>query len=222
MMFVRAALIDVSLTIQLGHADGSYCSNPVPPRQGFCVVDTNGHHTVAIRFCRCNRTAESGSPMQQLLRRDLYSATHLEPHTAFTFRLMEHYHIQSLQGKISMYDYYESLERMADNTGTHRVPARYKEFMRVATQWRHLKMLKRAGRGHDPTGVNGTRDGELAIRCPACPRPDVNLPENWQAKEKEFQYVLIYIIIRQQRQLICQVSICPRPRHGCMLPPQAA
>ena len=48
MMFVRAALIDVGLTIQLGHADGSYCSNPVPPRQGFCVVDTNGHHTVAI------------------------------------------------------------------------------------------------------------------------------------------------------------------------------
>ena len=165
------------------------------PRQGFCVVDTNGHHTVTIRFCGCDRAAESGSPVQQLLRRDLYPATHLEPHTAFTFRMMEHYHIQSLQGKISMYDYYESLERMTDNTGTHRVPARYKEFMQVATQWRHLKMLKRAGRGHDPTGVNGTRDGELAVCCPACPRPDVNLPKDWRNASKEFRYVLIYIVV---------------------------
>ena len=109
--------------------------------------------------------------------------------------MMEHYHIQSLQGKISMYDYYESLERMADNTGTYRVPARYKEFMRVATQWRHLKMLKRAGRGHDPTGVNGTRDGELAVRCPTCPRPDVNLPNDWQNAPKEFKYLPLWVVI---------------------------
>ena len=159
------------------------------PRQGFCIIDTNGHHTAAIQFCGCDRAAESGSPVQQLLRRDLYPATHIEPHTAFMFRMMEHYHIQSLQGKISMYDYYESLERLTDNTGTYRVPARYKEFMRAATQWRHLKMLKRAGRGHDPTGVDGTRDGELALRCPACPRPDVNLPKDWQNGPKEFKYV---------------------------------
>ena len=113
--------------------------------------------------------------------------------------MMEHYHTQSLQGKISMYDYYESLERMTDNTGTYRVPARYKEFMRFATQWRHLKMLKRAGRGHDPTGVNSTRDGELAIRCPACPRPDVNLPEDWRNEKKEFQYVPICAVMWQRR-----------------------
>ena len=187
--------MEVGVSIQLGHADGSPCSNPVYPRQGFCVIDTNGHHSVAIRFCGCNRAAQSGSPVQQLLRHDLYPATHTDPHTAFTFRIMEHYHIQSLQGKVSMYDYYQSLERLTDNTGTYRVPNRYKEFMRVATQWRHLKMLKRAGRAHDPTGVNGTKDGELAIRCPACPRPMVNLPENWQNVPDTLKYVLLCNII---------------------------
>ena len=78
-----------------------------------------------------------------------------------------------------MFDYYESLDRLTDNTGTQKLKSRYKEFMRVVTQWRHLKTLKRSGRCHDPTGVAGTKSGELAILCPACPRPEVNLPKNW-------------------------------------------
>ena len=41
-------------------------------------------------------------------------------------------------------------------------------------------MLKRAGRGHDPGGVDSTGMGELAVECPACPHPQKNLPNNWQ------------------------------------------
>lgn len=51
-------------------------------------------------------------------------------------------------------------------------------------QWRHLKQLKRSGRGHDATGVAGTKLGECALLCPACPHPDINLPANWM-DEKE-------------------------------------
>jgi hypothetical protein len=50
-------------------------------------------------------------------------------------------------------------------------------------------MLKRAGRGHDPTGVNGTVAGELAVPCRACPIPGVNLPEGWEDAPDEFKYV---------------------------------
>src|ERR1700722_9668240 len=50
----------------------------------------------------------------------------------------------------------------------------------MVRQWRHLKMLKRAGRGHDHTGVNGTSEGECAVICPACPQPGKNLPEGWK------------------------------------------
>lgn len=53
--------------------------------------------------------------------------------------------------------------------------------MNMIRQWRHLKMLKRAGRGHDPAGAAATADGELAVRCPACPRPGVNLPSGWES-----------------------------------------
>ena len=40
-------------------------------------------------------------------------------------------------------------------------------------------MLKRAGRGQDPTGAVSTAEGELAVECPACPHPGRNLPEGW-------------------------------------------
>ena len=49
-------------------------------------------------------------------------------------------------------------------------------------QWRHLKMLKWGGRGHDPLGVVGTKEGELAVLCPSCPQPGVNLPVVWEAQ----------------------------------------
>jgi hypothetical protein len=47
-------------------------------------------------------------------------------------------------------------------------------------EWRHLKMLKRSGRGHDPSGIAATKRGELAVLCPACPQPNKNLPVGWE------------------------------------------
>ena len=40
-------------------------------------------------------------------------------------------------------------------------------------------MLKRAGRGHDFTGVDATAEGECAVLCPACPQAGKNLPDGW-------------------------------------------
>jgi hypothetical protein len=48
-------------------------------------------------------------------------------------------------------------------------------------------MLKRGGRGHDPEGVASTKPGALALLCPACPQPGMNLPPNWQDYPEEKQ-----------------------------------
>ncbi|TFK81526.1 hypothetical protein K466DRAFT_501978 [Polyporus arcularius HHB13444] len=189
--FETSALCDAGLSIQLGHADGSACSNPIAGRKDFCAIDINGRHNLHINFCGCDHAADAGNLVQQLMRFDLYPATHVEPNTAFTFRMLEHYHIQSLQGKISMFDYYQSLERLTDNTGTRKLQDRYKAFMRVVAQWRHLKMLKRGGRAHDPSGVAGTLPGQLAIGCPACPRPGINIPDNWDTISDDLKYLYV-------------------------------
>lgn len=66
---------------------------------------------------------------------------------------------------------------------------RYRSFMIMIREYRHLKMLKRAGRGHDPLGTAATRPGECAVLCPACPQPGINLPEGWQDAPPDKQYV---------------------------------
>lgn len=52
--------------------------------------------------------------------------------------------------------------------------------MRMMREWRHIVMLKHGGRGNDAVRkVSETKAGELAVVCPACPQPGVNLPEDW-------------------------------------------
>ncbi|KAJ7030787.1 hypothetical protein C8F04DRAFT_1186443 [Mycena alexandri] len=65
-------------------------------------------------------------------------------------------------------------------------------FLRMTREWRHIEMLKRAGRGHDPTGVETTQPGECALLCPACPQPGKNLPPGWEdaPKARRFLYAL--------------------------------
>ncbi|KAJ7714692.1 hypothetical protein DFH07DRAFT_762966, partial [Mycena maculata] len=73
---------------------------------------------------------------------------------------------------------------------------RYHEFLMMTKQWRHTRMMKRGGRGHDPEGVAKTKPGECALDCPACPLPGKNLPEDWELapEEKQFLYALFLAI----------------------------
>jgi hypothetical protein len=67
--------------------------------------------------------------------------------------------------------------------------------MRMVREWRHLKMLKRAGRGYDLAGVESTGSGECAVLCPACPQPGKNLPDNWHNAPKGKQYELLHLCL---------------------------
>lgn len=46
--------------------------------------------------------------------------------------------------------------------------------------WRHLKLLKRASQFCKAGGAAATAPGELALKCPACPHPGINLPPGWK------------------------------------------
>ena len=52
--------------------------------------------------------------------------------------------------------------------------------MRMVREFRHLKLMKRHGRGNVPSGLITTGRGDLTTVCPACPIPGINLPEKWQ------------------------------------------
>jgi hypothetical protein len=64
----------------------------------------------------------------------------------------------------------------------------------MVREWRHVRLLKRMGRGHSASGVKGTRDGECAVLCPACPIPGANLPSDWKEKPMAEQYVFPFLL----------------------------
>lgn len=58
----------------------------------------------------------------------------------------------------------------------------------MVRQYRHLKLMKRAGRGNVMNGLETTGPGELALQCPACPIPGINLPEGWEDAPLAIRY----------------------------------
>lgn len=64
----------------------------------------------------------------------------------------------------------------------------YDEFLRVTRQYRHLMLCKRARRSLDPSGIEATKPGELALQCPACPHPGKNLPDGWETSAKQYVF----------------------------------
>lgn len=61
----------------------------------------------------------------------------------------------------------------------------------MTREWRYLQLLKRAGRAHAREGPKGTKEGECALLCPACPQPGKNLPHNgeWRRVVREKRYL---------------------------------
>ncbi|KAJ7846126.1 hypothetical protein B0H13DRAFT_2363209 [Mycena leptocephala] len=176
-MFQKKTLKDLGLRIQLGHwtPGNPRCAAPEPaPGDTFVIVNDTGIHDVSVDFCGCG----GGYKARQLLRARLYPATGASPRTAATFSVLRRFHLLSLESKCSAYEFYHSLARGTNNTGLEpQVKDRYHEFLRMTREWRNLQLLKRSGRGHDPTGATGTGSGECALLCPACPQPGKIFPK---------------------------------------------
>ncbi|KAF9486699.1 hypothetical protein BDN71DRAFT_1478942, partial [Pleurotus eryngii] len=175
--FECTTLQALGLRIQLGHLKGE-CVNPERGSRSFTVLHTNRVHLVNIDFCRCDQHV---SDRQQLLQSRWYPATVYYPKTCATIELLNQFHILMLAGKISHHEFYLSLERLTDNLEINTPNTRYKAFMRIVRQFRAERMLKRGGGGCTEDGIERTEAGQLAIVCPVCPQPGVNLPEGWEA-----------------------------------------
>ncbi|KAJ7846838.1 hypothetical protein B0H14DRAFT_2583881 [Mycena olivaceomarginata] len=167
------------LRVQLGHHTGEMCPRPITGHKKFTVIHTNGIHDVAVNFCGCRDEIFVGSRRQQLLCRSWYPATHKEPQTCSTLVALEMFHIMTLQGKVMTYDFYSGLEKLTNNTGLVKV----------------RRCLSGEGRGNDGARlVAETRSGELAVGCLACPRPGVNLPDDWQSAPPKRKALYIMFI----------------------------
>ncbi|KAG1733204.1 uncharacterized protein EDB91DRAFT_1251446 [Suillus paluster] len=147
------SLHDLGLCVQLGHPSGVMCCNPASAfDDDFTILEINGIHSVTLNFCNCT-TAQTHDI--QLLHARLYPATTTNPRTTATFHLLDHFQMYTFESKGSAFEYYQSLSRLTDNTGTRQPKDHY-------------------------DGILSTKEGELAVLCPACPQPGRNLPQDWE------------------------------------------
>ncbi|TFK80129.1 hypothetical protein K466DRAFT_504425 [Polyporus arcularius HHB13444] len=216
--FSSVSLKSLGLRVQLGHQPGEKCINSQKAwGDDFVLVDLSGVHELGLDYCGC----ESALPHYvQLLRARWYPATTVNPKTAATFRLLEAYHLLSTQAKVSAYEYYSALARRTDNTGAKTPKDRYTAFLTITREWRHLKMVKRGGRGNDPEGIPATREGSCAVECPACPLPGKNLPDGWEdaAEDKSWLYRLFLAMdanFRLKRKKVSSDELDPSLNDGC-------
>ncbi|KAI0069871.1 hypothetical protein K474DRAFT_1568226, partial [Panus rudis PR-1116 ss-1] len=193
--YEKTSLKVLGLRIFLGH-NGDACPHPARRSQKFVVGDMTGFHELDVEFCGCiNSDGIVVNMWAQLLRVGWFPASMERPTTAFTFNLLNHFQQLTHQAKTNIYDFQRTLSRVTDNSGLISW-VRYHSLVHVNRLWRHLTMVKRAGRVHDPDGIDATSQGSLAVECPACPHPGRNLPEDWQSAPEDtiWLYTLFLMI----------------------------
>lgn len=158
------------------------------------VIYTNGIHEVAVTYCDCSLHIPA---RWQLLHFGWYPVTVHRQNTCVTIEALELFHSLTLMGKLLVYDFYKAQTYLTDATGLFiskvsplmhlaeceaegSEQSRYKSFLRMVRQWRHLLMLLHGGKGCEINGAYNVKPGELAMACPACPNPEVNLLEGWE------------------------------------------
>ncbi|KAJ7834672.1 hypothetical protein B0H13DRAFT_1532296, partial [Mycena leptocephala] len=161
--FTGISLKSLGLRIQLGHGRNGD-TGAKASRDDFCIVASNGIHEVGLDFCTCGLAEDHDI---QLLHARLYPSTITNPTSAATFDVLCTFHLLSLEAKCSAHHFYNSLARRTNNNGVFQP----RVISEDEPQWRHLQMLKCTGRGHAADGIAGTKPGECALLCPACPQP---------------------------------------------------
>ena len=83
------------------------------------VVDVSGIHQLHIGWCQCK---DAPGADIQLLRNRLFPASVSNPSTAFTFRLLSYFHIDSVECKTSAFSFFNKLRCLTNDSSPDSVP----------------------------------------------------------------------------------------------------
>src|ERR1700761_5549780 len=68
----------------------------------------------------------------------------------------------------------------------------YKQILRASRQWHDMQSQMHSGLGHYDD--EQPRDGSMAVFCPACPQPGINLPDDWKTRYTRYDVFPITLI----------------------------
>jgi hypothetical protein len=152
-----------------------------------------------VLYCIC---PNAGDEAEQLLKAGLLASSFKQIETAFTFSVLDDFLTDNLECKTTAQQYYSKLQSITNRMFPDHVPVcyieipilsfcvltislqnLYKQLLRVSRQWRDLKNRMQSGIGYQPQDDSPT-DGSMALFCPACPQPGINLPNDWKQRYK--------------------------------------
>ena len=84
----------------------------IPQTDRLVVVTSTGIFRRRIQWCKCPGAADGHI---QLLRSQLFSASIRRPSTAFTFDVLDHFHIDAMECKTAALNFYNKLRRLTSN-----------------------------------------------------------------------------------------------------------
>ena len=182
--------------------DEDECGN-----RSILIVDVAGLIKLPVVWCHC----PDADDILQLIDLELFPASFKDIQTVFTFNVLKDFRLSNLECKTSGYQYFQKLRRVSNSAFPHQVPNRYVELRRVSRQWRNISYLRWNGFGHlnnsrttsnmanvprdEIDGQSSETPGacELALFCPTCPQPGINLPDNWRTCYVPYAFALFYL-----------------------------
>ena len=173
-------LNNIGLIIYLGHS-GQPCS------KASFIVETTIVHTsriqmASISYCGCEGQDKATKPRpQQLIRSGLYLASFKRTSSAFSVAVLKQFYHLCTQGKLTAHDFIASLRRLTNYGFLDDSKDCYREFMMAYRQFCFLRSLRWSHRRADKI----LPEGSLAIECPACPQPKMNMDPIWKNCNKD-------------------------------------
>ena len=83
------------------------------------IIDRSGVHEIGVRWCCCLNAPERD---MQLMAAGLFPATFRNPRTAFTFRVLEEFHLDNLECKTTPSQFISRLRRLTSDEFPSAVP----------------------------------------------------------------------------------------------------
>ena len=83
------------------------------------VVDISRVHQLVVSWCCCQGAPDHGT---QLFQHRLFPASITRPSTAFTFAVLEYFHVDAVECKTSAFNFSNKLRRLTDFSSPQSVP----------------------------------------------------------------------------------------------------
>ncbi|KAJ3551497.1 hypothetical protein NP233_g13070 [Leucocoprinus birnbaumii] len=154
------------------------------------IVHTNGIHHRALVTCGCMGAENIHT---DLMYWRYVPTTFSKYRMLFTTAVLDDYRLANLECKVSAYQYMQKLRHKTSPLLPASAPNLYQELLRLSRLWRWIKKKKWAGHGMTPDGDSDGAPGGLAIFCPACPQPGINLPKDWKNDPNRWVYRRFFV-----------------------------